>query len=113
MKTNKCQKFIDAITPVALASGATKIILHGKHKDNLRNVSVLMPVDGDEGVDKAFIPVAKEAWKHGVFGSINILTKDKVKDDFSAMKTFFVNHSKKHIKGFTKEGDRFVFAKAA
>ena len=110
--THKCQKFIDAITPIALNSGATKIILHGKHKHDIKHVNVLMPVDGDESVSIAFIPVAKEARRHGIFGSINILPKESIKDDFDTMKKFFQNHSKKHIKGFEKEGDKFVLAEA-
>lgn len=104
-----CERFIEAVSPVAVASNADKAILYGKHRKDLSNVSFLMSVDGDEFVQDCYAAVADIAMDEGMWGSVIVDEKSEFPDGFKDMEDFVPFESLAHVRKYEIKGERLEF----
>lgn len=102
---NKCDSFIEAITPIFMNNGGDKVILHGRHGTDLSSVNVLMTVEDSECVVNSYAEVAIEAIKNGILGSVNVRKKSEFPSGLEDMKKFFIDHPDRTIKPYAKNDE--------
>lgn len=99
---NRCDIFIEAITPIFTNNGGDKVILHSRHDTDLSDVNVLMTVEDSECVVNSYAEVAIEAIKNGILGSVNVRKKSEFPSGFEDMEKFFIDHPDRTIKRYGK-----------